>query len=746
MGNSFQLSEESREAINIAQALAKEYKNSNFSGSHLLKALLHENIGLTSLVKSLNKDIFYLRDWADFGIENFPKSTSSVPEPSGDENIKKVFEQADNIRVKLSREDIDPLCLFLALLQPSNAFTSERLKTFPITYQEVIDAFVEKSSVEQAISQPSDEKKEVSQAALKYCTDKTALAKEDALDPVIGRDKEIQMVFEILGRRIKNNVLIIGEPGVGKTAIVDGLARRIAEGNVPTRIKSAIILELDIKSLIAGATYKGEYEDRLKNVLKDVKSMGNAILFIDEIHALIESGGGSGPSVGDLLKPELSRGELTIIGATTTEEYRKKIEPEKALTRRFEKVSVEEPDEDTCFKMLKGILPKYEAHHKLAFSDEALRESIRLAKRYMKDSLLPDAAIDLIDRTLSTVYLANENSETKKEKKKAEAEDVVAVVSQITGIPLGRLQMQEREKLLNMEEWLKSRIVGQDHALHLLSEAIRESRSGLSLEGKPIGGFFLLGSTGTGKTETAKALAALLFDDEQAMLRFDMSEFKEEHSAALLIGAPPGYVGYKEGGILVNKIREKPYSVVLFDEIEKAHNSVYDLFLQILDEGKLHDKLGKMGDFSNSVILFTSNIGSDWLLKEIEKGNLPTTNQLQEVMARFFRPEFLGRLTDILPFNPLKEENVERIFDIQMKSLYMSLEEQNISFSIAKNAKKLLIKDGYNAKFGARPLLGVIRNEIRRPLSKKIISGEVAGGAKVNLELNKNNEFTWKIN
>jgi ATP-dependent Clp protease ATP-binding subunit ClpB len=745
MIDSLQLSDETKEAINIAQSLAKEYKNSNFSGSHLLKALLHENIGLTPLIDTLDKDIFYLRDWADFDMENYPKSTSIVAEPAGDDSIRKIFEQADIVRVKLSKDTIDPVCLFLAILQPGNAFTSERLKTLPITHKEVLDAILEKSSINQAISQPDKLDKEIKKAILKYCTDKTALAKEGSLDPVIGRDREIQMVFEILGRRIKNNVLIIGEPGVGKTAIVDGLAQRIVEENVPSRLKSAVILELDIKGLIAGATYKGEFEDRLKNVLKEIKTLNNAILFIDEIHALIESGGGSGPSVGDMLKPELSRGELTIIGATTTEEYRKKIEPEKALQRRFEKIMIDEPDEQTALKMLKGILPKYVDHHKLSISDQALSESIRLAKRYMKDSLLPDSAIDLIDRTLSTVYLANETSTDPKKKDRVEVEDVIAVVSQITGIPLGRLQMQEREKLLKMEDWLKSRIVGQEHAIHILSEAIRESRSGLSLPGKPIGGFFLLGPTGTGKTETAKALAALLFDDEQAMIRFDMSEFKEEHSAALLIGAPPGYVGYKEGGILVNKIREKPYSVVLFDEIEKAHNSVYDLFLQILDEGKLHDKLGKMGDFSNSVVLFTSNIGSDWLAKEIEKGNQPSVNQIQEVMGRFFRPEFLGRLTDILPFSPLKEKDVEKILDIQMKSLYKSLEEQNISLTISKEAKKYLIKEGYHPQFGARPLLGVIRNEIRRPLSKKIIAGEITAGTKVSLIVDNNQTLDWKL-
>jgi len=729
-------------AIQIAQSIAVEFHHANFSANHLLKALLHDDIGLKPLIESLDKNIFYLRDWADFGIENYPKSTQAVIEPTADSTAAKAIQEADMISIKLSRAEVQPVSLLLALLKPDIAFSTDKLKTFPLTFDEIMETLAGKEALTKALPDGALAEPSMKNHILKYCTDKTELARQNKLDPVIGRDAEIRLVFETLGRRLKSNAMILGEPGVGKTAIVDGIAQLIVEGKVPSHLQGAVLLELDIKSMIAGASYKGEFEERLKNVLKEIKELPNSILFIDEIHAFMQGGGSGGASVADMIKPELSRGQITVIGATTLEEYRKYIETDEALARRFDKIIIPEPDAEKALAMLKGIIAKYEDHHGLKVDEATLKEAIRSAKRYLKDNWLPDAAIDVLDRTMSAVRLANEQEGAVK-RESVQPEDITATISRQTGIPTGRLQMGEQEKLLQIEENMKKRVVGQDHAIHLIAEAIRESRAGLSATGKPIGGFFLLGPTGTGKTETAKALAQFMFDDEQAMIRFDMSEFKEEHSAALLIGAPPGYIGYEEGGILVNKIREKPYSVVLFDEIEKAHQSVYDIFLQILDEGKLHDKLGKTGDFSNAVVLFTSNLGSAWLVEEFGKGKFPTSADLTTVMGQYFRPEFLPRLTDIIPFRPLTREMMDAIFDIHSASLFKLLGEKNISLKISKEARKKLIDEGFNPQFGARPLITVIRNQLRRPLAQMMLSGKLVTGGKTSLELDKDSNYTW---
>ena len=731
-------------AIQIAQSIAVEFHHANFSANHLLKALLHDDLGLRPLIEALDKNIFYLRDWADFGIENYPKSTQAVTEPVADASASRAFQEADMISIKMSKAEVQPVSLLLAVLKPDIAFSADNLKTFPLTFDEIMDTLAIKESLKKALPDGVTAEPSMKKNILKYCTDKTELARQKKLDSVIGRDAEILLVFETLGRRLKSNAIILGEPGVGKTAIVDGIAQRIVEGKVPSHLVGAVLLELDIKSMIAGASYKGEFEERLKNVLKEIKELPNSILFIDEIHAFMQGGGSGGASVADLIKPELSRGQITVIGATTLEEYRKYIETDEALARRFDKIMIPEPDAEKALAMLKGIISKYEEHHGLKVDEATLKEAIRSAKRYLKDNWLPDAAIDVLDRTMSAVRLANEQVGAEK-REIVQPEDITATISRQTGIPTGRLQMGEQEKLLQIEENMKKRVVGQDHAIHLIAEAIRESRAGLSAAGKPIGGFFLLGPTGTGKTETAKALAQFLFDDEQAMIRFDMSEFKEEHSAALLIGAPPGYIGYEEGGILVNKIREKPYSVVLFDEIEKAHQSVYDIFLQILDEGKLHDKLGKTGDFSNAVVLFTSNLGSAWLVEEFGKGKFPTSADLTTVMGQYFRPEFLPRLTDIIPFRPLTREMMDAIFDIHSASLLKLLGEKNISLKINKEARKKLIDEGFNPQFGARPLITVIRNQLRRPLAQMMLSGKLVSSGKINLELDEVNNYKWKL-
>ncbi|MDJ1502988.1 ATP-dependent Clp protease ATP-binding subunit [Xanthocytophaga agilis] len=807
-----------RRAIQIAQSLCKEYQNELFGPAHLLMGLLHNDVGLASWLAAQGKDIYYLRDWAEVRMEGYPRSGRSVQNPSGDEQVKSVMELADLVRMQLGREQTDAVAVLAALVKPGLAFSADQLKTLPLIQKEVIDAALADIDTEQAVysktvSSDSTERANTVPLAntsftnlLKYCVNKTELAKEGLLDPIIGRDRETRMIAETLGRRTKPNVILVGEPGVGKTALVDGFALTIVAGHVPVHLRNAQVWELDNGALIAGASYKGEVEDRLKGILKELKQLEKAILFIDEIHLLLDSRGSMGTGVANLLKPELARGELTVIGATTTDEYRKYIEADEAFSRRFEVLHVEEPDVETATRMLQHLLPFYEKHHRLKVTKDAVSEAVRLSKRYIKDRRLPDAAIDLLDRTLAAIRMVGETSKLELEllqqqlialrsdsgdlqelkwyhqqlknkvspvllnqleedplveeldlptalyehlekklekllsltdlpKGSVDKQDVAAIVSHKTGIPLGKIQSKERDKLLTIDGVLKKRVIGQDHAVKALSDAILEARSGLTKAGQPIGSFFLLGPTGTGKTELAKSLANFLFNDESFLIRFDMSEFKEEHSAALLYGAPPGYTGYEEGGLLVNKIRQKPYSVVLFDEIEKAHSSVFDIFLQILDEGRLHDRLGKEGDFSNAVILFTSNIGSDFISHKFNHQEIPAASELMEIMSRYFRPEFLARLTEIVPFGPISEENAVRIFDLHLHGLTDLLNKQGITLELTQEAKRYLALSEFAPQYGARQLKGVIRNKLRRPISHMIVAGEVEKGSLVKVHV-----------
>ena len=813
-------------ALNIAQAVARENANEYYMPSHLLKALLHKEVGLRDFIVSIGKDLGYLEEWADVYIEQCPKSTQ-LSEIKPSEKIDLIFQAADDARIRLGLFDINPICVLIALVKPGVAFSSDQLRSFPIQERDILSLYVnntENPSVENhhaaSVSDNYGPGTGIGSSSYlsKYCIDLMAAAPERLL-PVINRDRETRMVMEVLGSRSKSNVLIVGDAGVGKTALVYGLAWDIVNKKVPSFLEGACIFELDNASLIAGATYKGEIEDRLKNVLKELRHIENSILFIDEIHVLLDSRQGNS-GAGNILKPELSRGDLTVIGATTIDEYRKIIEPDHAFSRRFEVVQVNEPDLKSAIQMLHSVKKQYTDYHHVGISDTAAAECVRLAKRYVKERRLPDSAIGLLDMTLSAIKMVNETgqqdvkelldeldtiekAETEEsekvedlktllfvmrnrlspilqgvitdetdvnelqdytelksyllnalnlmrefaEKKIEEVEiyEVAAVVASRTGIPIGKVQSQEKERLLNMEDYLRRRVVGQDQALKTLTDAILESRSGMNKPGQPIGSFFLLGPTGTGKTELAKALAETLFNDEKSMIRFDMSEFKEEHSAALLYGAPPGYVGYEEGGMLVNKIRQQPYAVVLFDEIEKAHPSVYDIFLQIMDEGKLHDRLGKEGDFSNSIILFTSNVGSEWLTKQLESGSVPSTTQIMEVMGRHFRPEFLARLSEIVPFSPISEDILLMIFDIQFNGLRKLLDRQGIAIEISDDARKLLAHKGFTPKYGARQVAGVIRNYLRRPISRLIIKEELSKGKILKVGLDEANELTWDI-
>ena len=817
------LSESVKIAIRIAKSIAREYANDCYTPSHLLKALMHKEVGLQGFIQSLGKDTGYIEDWAEVRIEEAPRS-GKTSEIMADKQIANVFEEADIVRLKLGLLEISPICVLAALTKPGTAYSITQLKSFPIKEEEILSSVVDCQDIAHdiAVGMPTSKgENETATAALyKYCIDKTSEFRENEMHEIVCRENETRMMIETLGRKGKPNVLITGDSGVGKTAIVEGLARAIVNDKVPSYLKGSVVLELDTGALIAGASYKGEAEDRLKNLIRELRKVDKAILFIDEIHTLLDPKQGNS-GIASILKPELDRGELTVIGITTAEEYRKIIEPDHAFNRCFEELKINEPDIPSAVLMIESVLSTYTDFHGLEVTEEAIPECVRLAKRYVKDRRLPDSAIDLLDRTLSAVKLINETSKecieelstalNEQEKKAGEDDDtklkelkgiyrsmqnrlspvllgmitedtqpenydtseelsdylkqkietlrsflsepiekvgsqeVAAVVSYKTGRPLGKLQSEEKERLLNMENILRKRVVGQDNALKALTDAILESRSGLNKAGQPIGSFFFLGPTGTGKTELAKALAEALFNDEKAMIRFDMSEFKEEHSAALLYGAPPGYVGYEEGGLLVNKIRRQPYSVVLFDEIEKAHPSVYDIFLQIMDEGKLHDRLGKEGDFSNSIVLFTSNVGSEWLANQLAEGKNPTTTQLMEVMGRYFRPEFLARLSEIVPFSPIGEDILLMIFDIQFRNVSNLLEKQGISILLTEEVKKYLAHKGFDPKYGARQVAGVIRNYLRRPISRLIISGKLSKGDVLKVGIGESEELIWDI-
>lgn len=737
--------------IRISKSVAREYGNASYAPAHLLYALMHKEIGLRSFVESLGKDADYLREWAEVRIEEYPKEASAGDIVPGAQ-VHDLFEQADNIRLKWGLLEINPLCLLAAIATPGAGFTADELRSFPIREREIHDLFLSgthtasKSAVPLSSVTMEDDPIWAAPAGNldKYCLDKTALAAEKKIYPITCREHETRMMMEILGRLGKPNVLIIGDAGVGKTAMVDGLACSIAAGTVPQYLKEVAIFELDTGTLIAGATYKGEIEERLKGIIKELEAHGNAILFIDEIHTLIDPKSGNS-GAASILKPELSKGNITVIGATTIDEYRKLIEPDHAFSRRFEVLQVAEPDTASAVNMIESALERYENFHGIKVDTSILPECVELARRYVRERRLPDSAIDLIDRTLSSVKLANQTCEEGQEVGCITSRELVSVVSAFTGIPIGKIEAGEKEKLLHMEDLLRKRVVGQDNALKALTDAILESRSGMNKPGQPIGSFFLLGPTGTGKTELAKALAEALFNDEKAMIRFDMSEFKEEHSAALLYGAPPGYVGYEEGGLLVNKIRRQPYAVVLFDEIEKAHSSVYDIFLQIMDEGKLHDRLGKEGDFSNSIVLFTSNVGSEWLTKQINEGKKPSTTDIMDVMANYFRPEFLARLSEIVPFAPINEDMLIRIFEIQMKGVVELLNKQGIRIELSDEAKKKLAFRGFTPKYGARQVAGTIRNYIRRPISKMIIGGSIADGDTLTVDVAENGDIIWNV-
>ncbi len=738
--------------LHIAQSFANDNKSPKIEPAHLLRALLHKSAGLVSFIEdTLDEDYYYLLDWADMRMKQCDKSPYGMKGIELSNDSKNVVKEAKEIADKHGLPGVTPVTLLASLVTPGIGFSYEQLKTLPLQADKVM------ATQGGAMPKPSGGGSSASAGAAKggstgavddYCI---PMLTDVVKDAVIGFDKEVLSIVEILARKDRANLLIVGETGVGKTSLINSIVQRLRDKRVPASLESMQPYELDLIALSQGVSYKGEIEDRFKKVTEDLLNQTQPVLVIENFHR-VEDKQSVLNGILPNLKKLLSKNELQVICTSTIDGYTKDIEKDKEFTAFFEKINVEEPTEEQAIDIIKSKRQSYEEFHHLPIEDEVPAEIVRLAKRYMPDRRLPSSALDLLDRAMSSVKIANEmkqltgESEDAEVAEKLEKDAVRDVVAKMTGIPMGNIQSEEREKLGNAEAILHKRVVGQNHAIKSILDAIFESRSGLNKKGQPMGSFFFLGPTGTGKTELAKSLANFLFDDETAMLRFDMSEYKEEHSVALLYGAPPGYVGYEEGGLLVNQIRQHPYSVVLFDEIEKAHKSVFDLFLQILDEGKLHDRLGRVGDFSNSLIIFTSNIGSDYIFKAFGEGKVPSHDQLLEVMQGQFRPEFLARLTEIVPFSPITEEMIDRIFDIHIKNLLKTLNEQNIKLVIDETARKYVTKVGFNAHYGARPILGIIRKEIRRPLSKLIIAGDVAAGDTVTMKYDEEkSQIMWDI-
>ena len=800
----------------IAKSFAEEYCSDAIYPSHLFKAILHKSVGLVHFIETdLDKDYYYLQEWADIQMQLSPRAARPQRDLDYSKEAITVMEEAEEYKEKFGFAECEPACILASLVTPGVGFTFEQLKTLPLTVSEIqnkigVSAHATNTSETGSRAGQTSSSKENGLIS-KYCIDKINEAKSGKLPIVIGFENEISVIFEILGRKTKSNLLITGESGVGKTSLINAFVRQLFDGHVPSFLSNAAAYELDLASIGADASYKGELEDRFKNLLREIKEQPNAILIIESIDKLFDKQN-SLYGASSILKQELNKGNLLLLCTSSIDGYTKNIETDKEFVTKLEKITLEEPNADLCLRILKGALGTYSEYHHLNVDEPVMVDAIRLAKRYLTEKALPDSAFDLIDRTMALVKTMNDMSANdiaslqaeltqlteqigtkengqmmtelewlhyklinqiscilmaqldadiefskiataqeridylkkvldqlaqmcQQKRTELDSSDLFAVVAKQTGIPLGKVQSKERDRLINAEATLKKRVVGQDHAVKIVLDAVFESRSGLNKKGQPMGSFFFLGPTGTGKTELSKALAAFLFEDESALIRFDMSEFKEEHSVALLYGAPPGYVGYEEGGLLVNKIRQKPYSVVLFDEIEKAHKSVFDLFLQILDEGKLHDRLGRVGDFSNALILFTSNIGSQFIVDSFNKGTIPQNNDLMDIMQNYFRPEFLGRLTEIVPFSPITEETVTRIFDIHLKRLLKLLEEQDIKLNISQETKRDIAMMGFNPQYGARPVIGIIRKELRHPLSKLIISGKIKSGDTVEVRM-----------
>jgi len=802
--------EQAQEALQASQQMAVQFKHSQWDVEHILLSLLVQRQGLvTEILKDLGVDIDAMRNQVEEALRKTPKVQYQTGQIYATPRIAQLMQHAEEEATRLKDEFISTEHLLIAIVSDNKGEAASILHNAGIT-QEKVYAALQKLRGSRRVDDARAESKY--RSLQKYTRDLTALAKEGKLDPVIGREVEIKRTMQILTRRTKNNPVVVGEAGVGKTAIAEGLAQKIAADDVPDSLKNRKVLALDMGALVAGSKFRGEFEERLKSVMDEIKeAKGEIVLFIDEIHTVVGAGAAEGAiDASNMLKPALARGELQCIGATTLDEYRKHIEKDKALERRFQPIFIDEPTVEDTIEILKGLRPRYEAHHKIKITDAALEAAAKLSARYIADRFLPDKAIDLIDEAASKLRIDSESappdvktleqelkrltneeeaaSQTQNYQKAAElradrlkkeqeyndakgawlkkekisqevtAENIAQLISNWTGVPVSQMTEGETEKYVHMEERLHERLIDQEEAVTAVSEAIRRSRAGLTDPKRPIGSFMFLGPTGVGKTEMVRSLAWFLFGDEDAMIRLDMSEYQEEHTVSRMIGAPPGYVGYDEGGQLTEAVRRRPYSVILLDEIEKAHPKVFNTLLQLMDDGRLTDGHGRTVNFKNTVVIMTSNEGVDIIKRESRLGfntrDDKATAQKQSYedmkkkvtaeVQKKFRPEFLNRLDDIIVFHELGEEQLRKIVDLMVKELEGRLAERKIGIELTEKAKSWLSKEGYDPIYGARPLRRVIERYVENPLSSKVLKGELKEGDTVKVDLDKENKLTFK--
>ena len=799
-----QYTRQAQEALNMARKIAAELKHPYVGTEHLLFGLKRVFTGVAGQVLDKNKvDEEQMEKAMDILVSAPEAAKKERKHLEYSPRLRYILEESQNEAVQLASEKVGTEHLLLTMLKDGDCVATRMLMTLNVNIQKLFQDLLLAAGIDPKEYMENQKDGETVGGIIdQYSTDLTQEAREGKLDPVIGREKEIARIMEILSRRTKNNPCLVGEPGVGKTAIVEGLARQIAEGIVPESMKDKRIMVLDLPGMIAGSKYRGEFEERMKKLIREVKTAGNIILFLDELHTIIGAGGAEGAiDASNILKPSLARGEMQLIGATTLTEYRKYIEKDAALERRFQPVTVEEPTEDECIRILEGLKEKYEAHHDVEIEEDALKAAVHMSCRYINDRFLPDKAIDVLDESCSKVKLRGfkvpENivgteircgkleqekeaalkagdiekaSELHREQKEAEKkleqakkrfnkknekkkvpvteEDVADVISMWTRIPVTRLNESESDRLKKLDKTLEKRVIGQEEAIQALSKAVKRGRVGLKDPARPIGSFLFLGPTGVGKTELSKALAEALFGNEEDMIRVDMSEYMEKHSVSKMIGSPPGYVGHEDGGQLSEKVRRNPYSVILFDEIEKAHPDVFNILLQVLDDGHITDSQGRKVDFCNTVIIMTSNAGAKAIIEPKKLGFTQQEDQkadykrmkanVMDEVKQLFRPEFLNRIDEIIVFHPLNEDNMKKIVGLMCKEVVQRAKEQlEIILVVRDSVKKHIVETGSDKKYGARPLRRAVQSQLEDKLAEALLNGEIKRGDHVEAGISK---------